>query len=63
VTSAAADDHLPVEHVVSLRRERLYGAIPGIATLTVLFRYTDGDTSAYARATGGVVLGVKILAH
>ncbi|HXL59098.1 MAG TPA: hypothetical protein VN959_00200 [Mycobacterium sp.] len=69
MTSAAADDHVPVAHVVSLLRERLHGAISCLATLAVLFRYTDGDTSAYARildvvvATGVVVLGVKILAH
>jgi hypothetical protein len=69
VTSAAADDHVPVAHVVSLMRGRLHGAIPCRATLAVLFGYTEGDTSAYARilevvvATGVVVLGVKILAH
>jgi hypothetical protein len=60
VTSAAADDAAPVEHVVSLLRERLYGAISCLATLAVLARYTTEDTSAWARmldvavATGGL---------
>lgn len=51
---------VPVEHVVSLLRERLYGAISCLATLAVLYRYTDDDTSAWARvldvavATGGL---------
>jgi hypothetical protein len=62
VTSAAdqATAPVPVEHVVSLLRERLYGAISCLATLAVLFRYTDGDTSAWTRildvvvATGGL---------
>lgn len=62
MTSAAEQttDSVPVEHVVSLLRERLYGAISCLATLAVLFRYTDGDTSAWARildvvvATGGL---------
>jgi hypothetical protein len=68
VTSAAADDHVPVEHVVSLLRERLYGAVSCLATLAVLFRYTDGDTSALARildvvvATGGL-LAASLLAE
>ena len=49
-----------VEHVVSLLRECLYGAISCLATLAVLARYTDEDTSAWARvldvavATGGL---------
>ena len=49
-----------VEHVVSLLRERLYGAISCLATLAVLARYTDQDTNAWARvldvavATGGL---------
>ena len=60
MTSAAADDQVPGAQVVSLLRERLSGAISCPATLAVL----DGDTSAWARAaTGGLVLGVKILAH
>src|SRR5262249_16329073 len=60
VTSAAGDDAAPVEHVVSLLRERLYGAISCLATLAVLARYTTEDTSAWARmldvvvATGGL---------
>lgn len=51
---------MPVEHVVSLLRERLYGAISCLATLAVLARYTTDDTSAWARmldiavATGGL---------
>jgi hypothetical protein len=60
VSSAAVDDAVPVEHVVSLLRERLYGAISCLATLAVLARYTTEDTSAWARmldvavATGGL---------
>jgi hypothetical protein len=60
VISAAGDDAAPVEHVVSLLRERLYGAISCLATLAVLARYTTEDTSAWARmldvavATGGL---------
>ena len=62
MTSAAGQTTgpVPVEHVVSLLRERLYGAISCLATLAVLFRYTDGHTSAWARildvvvATGGL---------
>jgi hypothetical protein len=56
--AAAADE--PVEHVVALLRERLYGAISCLATLAVLARYTTEDTSAWARildvavATGGL---------
>jgi hypothetical protein len=55
---AAANE--PVEHVVTLLRERLYGAISCLATLAVLARYTDTETSAWARvldvavATGGL---------
>ena len=49
VSSAATDDTVPVEHVVSLLRERLYGAISCLATLAVLARYTTDDTSAWAR--------------
>jgi hypothetical protein len=56
----AAAEGEPVEHVVSLLRERLYGAISCLATLAVLARYTTEDTSALARildvavATGGL---------
>lgn len=56
----AAAENEPVEHVVSLLRERLYGAISCLATLAVLARYTTEDTSAWARildlavATGGL---------
>ncbi|HEX2283658.1 MAG TPA: hypothetical protein VHI10_02335 [Mycobacterium sp.] len=58
VRAAAAGE--PVEHVVSLLRERLYGAISCLATLAVLARYTTEHTSAWARmldiavATGGL---------
>jgi len=60
VNNAAAEDQVPVEHVVSLLRERLYGAISCLATLAVLARYTTEATSAWARmldvavATGGL---------
>ncbi|HJT94262.1 MAG TPA: hypothetical protein VJ777_20390 [Mycobacterium sp.] len=56
----AAAENEPVEHVVALLRERLYGAISCLATLAVLARYTTEDTSAWARildvavATGGL---------
>lgn len=55
-----AAEGAPVEHVVALLRERLYGAISCLATLAVLARYTTEDTSAWARildiavATGGL---------
>ena len=48
-----------VGHVVVRLRERLYGAISGLATLAVLARYTSADTNAWIRvldvavATGG----------
>ncbi|MCT7658988.1 hypothetical protein [Mycobacterium deserti] len=57
---AAAEADEPVEHVVALLRERLYGAISCLATLAVLARYTTEETSAWARildvavATGGL---------
>lgn len=54
VTSAGSDtDSTPaeVEHVVSLLRERLYGAICCLATLAVLSRHTNEDTKV---ATGGL---------
>jgi hypothetical protein len=60
VSSAVVGDAPPVEHVVSLLRERLYGAISCLATLAVLVRYTTDDTSAWTRmldvavATGGL---------
>lgn len=50
----------PVEQVVSVLRERLYGGISCLATLAVLSRYTTYETSAWARlldlaiATGGL---------
>jgi hypothetical protein len=53
-------DPVAVGHVVSLLRERLYGAISCLATLAVLARYTMEDTSAWLRvfdvavATGGL---------
>ena len=49
-----------VEHLVVRLRERLYGAISGLATLAVLARYTSADTNAWTRvvdvafATGGL---------
>ena len=43
----------PVEHVLSLLRERLYGAISCLATLAVLARYTTEETSAWARILDG----------
>jgi len=49
-----------VGHVVVRLRERLYGAISGLATLAVLARYTSADTNAWTRvvdvafATGGL---------
>lgn len=42
-------DAAPTEHIVAMLRERLYGAISCLATLVVLTRYTEGDTSAWAR--------------
>jgi hypothetical protein len=39
----------PVEHVVAMLRERLYGAISCLATLAVLTRYTEDDTNAWSR--------------
>ncbi len=44
-----AESGAPVEHVVAMLRERLYGAISCLATLAVLTRYTEEDTSAWAR--------------
>jgi hypothetical protein len=51
VTETAGDDveAPPVEHVVSMLRERLYGAISCLATLVVLTRYTEDDTSGWFR--------------
>ena len=40
---------VPVEHVVAMLRERLYGAISCLATLAVLTRYTEDDTSGWSR--------------
>jgi hypothetical protein len=63
MTSPATDTDLakaPVEHVVALLRERVYGAVSCLATLAVLARYTTENTSAWARvldvvvATGGL---------
>ncbi|PRC61627.1 hypothetical protein C6A85_07530, partial [Mycobacterium sp. ITM-2017-0098] len=39
----------PTEHVVAMLRERLYGAISCLATLVVLTRYTEDDTSGWGR--------------
>jgi hypothetical protein len=49
MTSAVSDTRRPVEHVVGLLRERLYGAISCLATLAVLARYTTAETSAWSR--------------
>ena len=63
VTSAASETdrpEIPMEHVVALLRERVYGAMACLATLAVLVRYTAPETSAWARvldvavATGGL---------
>jgi hypothetical protein len=60
MTNAISDTGRPVEHVVALLRERLYGAISCLGTLAVLARYTTEDTSAWSRvldvavATGGL---------
>jgi len=71
VTDAAiATDDSPdgVHHVVALLRERLYGAISCLATLAILARYSDEDTSALARildiavATGGL-WAASLLSH
>lgn len=48
-TNATAEDSAPLEHVVAMLRERLYGAISCLATLAVLTRYTEDDTSAWSR--------------
>ena len=59
-TREADDPPVEVAHVVALLRERLYGAISCLATLAILARYSDEDTSALARildvavATGGL---------
>jgi hypothetical protein len=56
----SGEGDVPVEHVVALLRERLYGAFSCLATLAVLARYTTDDTNAWARvldvavATGGL---------
>jgi hypothetical protein len=48
----------PVEHVVARLRERLYGAISCLATLVVLTRYTEDDTSGWVRMLDvGVTMG------
>ncbi|WP_416062284.1 hypothetical protein [Rhodococcus indonesiensis] len=62
VTSAAETNRngIPVEHVVALLRERVYGAMTCLATLAVLVRYTAPETSPWAPfldvavATGGL---------
>ena len=58
--AAPATEPVEVEHVVAMLRERLYGAISCLATLAILARYSDEETSAWARildiavATGGL---------
>ena len=69
MTSAAGQtpDLVPVEHVVSPLRERLYGAISCLATLAVrrtqLPWWQKLLTVCGLVGVGVVVLGVKILAH
>ncbi|MGZ5391797.1 MAG: hypothetical protein ACXWD3_08115 [Mycobacterium sp.] len=74
MTDAARDtDDSPVQvehvqHVLALLRERLYGAISCLATLAILVRYSDEDTSAWVRildiavATGGL-WAASLLSH
>src|SRR5258708_36784721 len=66
ISGAGATDPGPdgqavaVEHAVARLRDRLYGAISGLATLAVLARYTSADPNAWTRvldvavATGGL---------
>jgi len=71
VTDAARETDDPpveIEHVVAMLRERLYGAISCLATLAILARYSDEETSAWARildvsvATGGL-WAASLLSH
>jgi hypothetical protein len=48
-TADTGVEEAPVEHVVAMLRERLYGAISCLATLVVLTRYTEDDTSGWSR--------------
>ena len=48
-TAADGAPEVPVEHVVTMLRERLYGAISCLALLAVLTHYTGEDTSAWDR--------------
>ncbi|MGW5152921.1 hypothetical protein [Rhodococcus koreensis] len=58
--SEANREEIPVEQVVALLRERVYGAMTCLATLAVLVRYTAPETSSWSRvldvavATGGL---------
>ncbi|PQP23942.1 hypothetical protein [Rhodococcus opacus] len=58
--SEANKKEIPVEQVVALLRERVYGAMTCLATLAVLVRYTAPGTSGWSRvldvavATGGL---------
>ncbi|WP_423816272.1 hypothetical protein [Rhodococcus jostii] len=58
--SEANREEIPVEQVVALLRERVYGAMTCLATLAVLVRYTAPETSPWSRvldvavATGGL---------
>lgn len=47
--TAGGDVEAPAGHVVTMLRERLYGAISCLATLVVLTRYTEDDTSGWVR--------------
>jgi len=65
---ATGDAPVDVEHIVALLRERVYGAISCLATLAILARYSDAQTSALARildiavATGGL-WAASLLSH
>jgi hypothetical protein len=68
VTAAVPGTDVPVEHVVALLRERVYGAVSCLATLAILTRYSTEETDAWARvldvavATGGL-WAASLLAH
>lgn len=46
-TAGRETEAAPVEHVVAMLRERLYGAISCLATLVVLSRYTAEEGTAW----------------
>jgi hypothetical protein len=61
VNNTAAEDQVPVEHVVSLLRERLYGAIA--VRRTRLPWWQQALAVALLVGVGVLVLGIKIIAH